>query len=244
MHSGYLNTKHLSVILASLSIAVMLFGLPPMNDGKASVSFDHWVNTDRRGSLASNNFQSVGLELEDIDVIKECSEEYGIDYRLIIALIKQESRFDKEAVSERGAVGLMQIMPVTDAEIREELQIDDSKPSDKHLRVGIYYYSRLFALFQDCSKNDQLSLALAAYNAGPSRIYDAQELAAYMGENPNSWESIRNALPLLSKRYYSLHKAVWNEGKPKNGCFGGWRQTVTFVDNIMDTYQQYKKSEN
>ena len=82
-----------------------------------------------------------------------------------------------------------------------------------------------------------MSLALAAYNAGPSRVYDAQELAAYMGEDPSSWRAVAKALPLLSKRYYSLHALVWNDARPKYGYYGSSRQTITYVDRVMNSYE-------
>ena len=172
-------------------------------------------------------------------IIRKYSEEYGIDYRLILAMMKQESQFDENAVSERGAIGLMQIMPVTHMELNEELDLEGSYLPEENVRVGIYYFSKLVRLFKTETRENGMRLALAAYNAGPSRVYDAQDLAAYLGENPIEWTSIRHVLPLLSKRYYSLHHAVWTESRPPAGYFGSWKETTNYVDNIMKTYHQY-----
>ncbi len=106
-------------------------------------------------------------------------------------------------------------MPVTNSEISEELDMKESYLPDENLKAGIYYFSKLYELFKGETEEDRLSLALAAYNAGPSRIYDAQELAAYLGENPSRWSSIQTMLPLLSKRYYSLHQSVWKITGPR-----------------------------
>ena len=133
----------------------------------------------------------------------------------------------------------MQIMPVTETEISNELALKDIHLSKENIRAGTYYFARLLDLFPDSKPEDRLRLALASYNAGPSRVYDAQELAAYLGENPCIWSSIQTVLPLLSKRYYSLHRAVWSEGKPPKGYFGSWRQTTAYVENIMKTYLSY-----
>jgi membrane-bound lytic murein transglycosylase MltF len=154
-------------------------------------------------------------------------------------MIKQESRFNHEAVSERGAQGLMQIMPVTHSEIAEEIDVQDPFLPRENLRAGIYYVSKLTELFKNVKGDDRTRLVLAAYNAGPSRIYDAQELAAYLGEDPHSWTSIRNVLPLLSKRYYSLHQSVWGSSRPPNGYYGSSNQTIRYVENIMKTFHNY-----
>jgi membrane-bound lytic murein transglycosylase F len=153
----------------------------------------------------------------------------------------QESQFDHDAVSERGAIGLMQLMPVTNAEILEDLDLEGNQLPEENIIAGTYYVSKLLGLFKDCSPEDRLRLMLASYNAGPSRIYDAQELGAYMGEDPRKWSTIEHMLPLLSKRYYSLHSSVWQSGKPRSGYFGSWRQTLAYVDNTMKIYQTFSK---
>lgn len=177
------------------------------------------------------------LSNDEILRIKRYSNYYKIDYRIILSMIKHESRFDSSAVSERGATGLMQMMPMTHAEIKEALAIDTAEMSVDNLQAGIYYFAKLYNLFSNIKGDDRLSFSLAAYNAGPARIYDAQEIAAYMGENPNEWSVIENVLPLLSKRYYSLHQEVWGDTKPRNGYFGSWKQTVAYVQNITKTYR-------
>jgi membrane-bound lytic murein transglycosylase F len=153
--------------------------------------------------------------------------------------MKQESQFDENAVSYRGARGLMQIMPVTNNEMVEELELRGSSHPRENIQAGIYYFSKLYRQFKAGTYGDRIRLALAAYNAGPSRIYDAQELASYLGENPSDWRSIRHVLPLLSKRYYSLHQAVWNDSRPPAGYFGSWRETSQYVDAIVKTYKGY-----
>ena len=193
-------------------------------------------------SFGANTSASLAEDMESVDFksVRKFSQEYGIDERLVLAIIKQESQFDENAVSYRGARGLMQIMPVTNMELVEELDLPKSSHPRENIHAGIYYFSKLYSLFKTGTKGDRIRLALAAYNAGPSRIYDAQDLAAYLGENPNEWRSIRNVLPLLSKRYYSLHQAVWDETKPPAGYFGSWRETSAYVDAIMKTYKGYR----
>jgi membrane-bound lytic murein transglycosylase MltF len=176
------------------------------------------------------------LSSSDISIIRRYSKLYGIDFRIILSIIKHESQFDSTAVSERGATGFMQLMPLTHAEMTEKLNLDSAAIVSDNLQAGIYYFSKLYNLFSTVPQEERLSFSLAAYNAGPSRIYDAQEIAAYMGENPNKWSVIENVLPLLSKRYYSLHQEIWGEPRPRNGYFGSWRQTIAYVQNITKTY--------
>ncbi len=170
------------------------------------------------------------------DEVSDVPNALGIDWRLIMAIIKQESRFDENAISNKGAQGLMQLMPITQREFMND-SINGFHPH-QNIKMGISYFLKLYALFEFAPKEDRLKLTLAAYNAGPSRIYDAQDIAAYLGENPFSWRAIQNALPLLSKRYYTLHQSIWDGGKPRNGYFGSWRQTVLYVQSVIKNHEE------
>jgi len=184
-----------------------------------------------------SNFENV-----EFRAVKRYSALYGVDYRLILAIIKQESQFDEEALSGRGAIGLMQIMPVTATEIRDKLDLAGTDHPVENIRAGVYYFSKLYSHFKGARARDRLRLALAAYNAGPARIGDAQVLAAYIGENPGSWSSIQSTLPLLSKRCYSLHETVWPNGKPPSGYFGEAHQTIDYVSSVVKTYSEYQSA--
>jgi len=172
--------------------------------------------------------------------IKSYSYRYGFDWRLVLAIMKVESGFVPEAVSEKGAFGLMQIMPLTGEEVGRRLAIEDITEPRGNIHGGMYYLNQLYGLFEGADHGDRIKLALAAYNAGVGRIYDAQELAAYFHDDPTKWQSVRDALPLLSKRYYTLHRNVWGKGAPRFGSFGDSGETLAYVDKIMDNYERYK----
>jgi len=103
------------------------------------------------------------------EVIYEEANRYNYDPKFILALIAIESEFHNWSVSEKGAKGLMQIMPDVAKSIAQELGIEWSGDRTLfnpflNIRLGIYYLSQLILDFQD------LKLALTAYNYGPTYI--------------------------------------------------------------------------
>ncbi|MCX6120506.1 MAG: transglycosylase SLT domain-containing protein [Ignavibacteriales bacterium] len=184
------------------------------------------------------SMSTAGLN-QYIPLVKKYSEEYKVDWILVLAVMKQESRFDHDAVSYKGAYGLMQIMPMTQIEISEKIGVEEALTPRNNIKVGIYHLKSLFAMFRNIPREDRICLTLAAYNAGLGRVQDAQKIASYMGNDPHKWSSIRAALPFLSKKNYTLHSRVWSDGCPPNGYLHSARQTVEYVDNILSCYDRY-----
>jgi soluble lytic murein transglycosylase-like protein len=181
--------------------------------------------------------------------IRRNSNRYGFDWRLILAVMNQESRFRIQAVSHRGAYGLMQIMPGTGMDVSSELGIDSIRQPENNITGGVYYLWRMRAMFSppdsdrgntSATEGDILKLALAAYNGGPSRVRDAQRLAVYLGLDPYRWDVIRDLLPMLERRYYTLHRSVWENGRPTGNYFYGWPETINYVDSVMEYYSYYQ----
>ncbi|MBQ7155555.1 MAG: lytic transglycosylase domain-containing protein [Synergistaceae bacterium] len=95
------------------------------------------------------------------DVIDSCAEKYNVDNELIRAMIQVESGWNTEAVSNKGAQGLMQLMPRTAA----MLGVTDPFDPEQNIEGGVRYISDL----TDKYRGD-IEKALAAYNAGPARV--------------------------------------------------------------------------
>jgi soluble lytic murein transglycosylase len=105
------------------------------------------------------------------DEIKSSAESYGIDPLLIAAIIRVESNFKENAVSPKGAVGIMQLMPETAQWIIEKgsfrnMTVEDAACcAEASIRLGTWYVRELYRQF-----DGNLPVVLAAYNAGPSRV--------------------------------------------------------------------------
>jgi membrane-bound lytic murein transglycosylase F len=172
--------------------------------------------------------------------IRESARRYGLDWRLVLATMKQESQFRADAESHRGAVGLMQLMPHTGAEVAEKIGVASIAHPEDNIRAGVYYLHRLHEMFEGANDADRIRLTLAAYNAGIGRIYDAQDVAAHLHENPMSWNAVRDALPLLSRRHEEFHRDVWNAARPRSGYLNNSRQTIAYVEHVLAHYEEYQ----
>ena len=104
------------------------------------------------------------------DIVKKYATKYHVDESLCVAVVKVESKFRHDAVSHRGALGLMQIMPDTGRWIARQLDEDFTPEKltdpETNIRFGVWYLSTLETEFED---NDVL--ALAAYNAGRGNVH-------------------------------------------------------------------------
>ncbi len=102
------------------------------------------------------------------EYVTKYSQEYNVDENLIYALIKAESNFQADAVSNKNALGLMQLMPSTAEEVATkngiELTEENILEPDTNINIGTKYISTLL------EKYECIEIALAAYNAGSGNV--------------------------------------------------------------------------
>lgn len=133
-------------------------------------------------------------------------EEVSPDPHLMLALMREESRFDPFAISRSGAIGVAQIMPATGEMIARELDYGDFNPENlfdvaTNLRFGSFYLEKMRKRF------GKLEYALAAYNAGPHRVEE------WLSElDHNSLEEFVEKIPFSETRKYvkRVLASYWN----------------------------------
>ncbi len=172
----------------------------------------------------------LGITISPFDrLIAYHAQAEGFDWRLIAALIFEESRFDPASRSDKGAVGLMQVRPVA-AEAVGAMQF--LAPAD-NVQTGVRYLRQLDDTFHAARGRDRLAIILAAYNAGPGHVHDAQMLARTFGYDPNRWQdALELMLPLLEEP--SIYQQL------PNGYAKG-HDTVAYVHRILERYERYKR---
>ncbi len=166
------------------------------------------------------------------DLIKRYAEKLNWDWRLLAALIFQESHFDPKANSWAGAKGLMQVMPAT----AEELNIQDLSDPKESIRGGTAYLKQMYDEFESISDSiTRIKFAMAAYNCGLGHVIDAQRLAEENNLKPDVWEENIDKM-LLALRFPK------NYNKPfvKFGYVRG-TEPVNYVNEIFQRYDQYQQ---
>jgi soluble lytic murein transglycosylase len=140
-----------------------------------------------RTYLKRNRIPHSQLDLPRLmDAIRNASERNDLEPSLVLAVIRTESTFQHDAVSRRGAVGLMQLLPQTAEAMADELGLDwvgehQLLEPDINIELGTRYLRKLLDHY-----HGDLDLALEAYNRGPTRL---ARLRAGGGEPPRAYAS-------------------------------------------------------
>lgn len=123
-------------------------------------------------------------------VIHYYAQRYGLDPALLCAVIKVESDNNPKAVSSKGAMGLMQLIPTT----AEELAVMDPLDINENVRGGCQYLKQMLVQF-----SGDLDLALAAYNAGPNAVRRHHGIPPFK-ETQNYVKKVKHYLEVFRSR--------------------------------------------
>jgi membrane-bound lytic murein transglycosylase MltF len=173
----------------------------------------------RRVKQIKNNTTDAELKRfqEMIALFRKYGERYNFDPLLLAAQGYQESRLNQNAKSPVGAVGVMQIMPATGA----QLKVGNIHITESNIHAGAKYMDQLMTkYFLDATfaEDDRPLFAFASYNAGPGNISRMRKLATERGLDPNKWF---NNVELVTAEKIGI-------------------ETTTYVRNIYKYYVAYK----
>jgi membrane-bound lytic murein transglycosylase MltF len=169
--------------------------------------------TDPTTSAEYKRFQQT------VVLFEKYGQKYGFDPLMLAAQGYQESQLKQDAKSHVGAVGVMQLMPATGA----ELKVGDIKQLEPNIHAGAKYMDQLMSkYFQDAHFDpaNRSLFAFAAYNAGPGRISQMRTEAARRGLDPDRWF---NNVELVTAEKVGI-------------------ETTTYVRNIYKYYVAYRLS--
>lgn len=200
---------------------------------KFHILYHKYFESPRIAERMESDFHSISggnISIYD-DYIKEISEEYGWDWRLIASVIYHESRFNPEAESWAGAYGLMQIMPST----ARSLGVDNFEQPTQNIKAGVLLLDWLDDQLSESvpDSTERIKFVLASYNVGLGHVKDAQRLARKYGKNSEIWDDnvdfyLRNK---SSEKYYKDPVVRWGY------CRGD--ESYFYVSKVLTNYQQY-----
>ncbi len=203
--------------------------------GLIKIIYDKYFNSTRKAKeIARSDYSSFsGQKLSPYDdLIKQNARKLNWDWRLLAAMVYQESQFDPQSQSWAGAAGLLQMMPAT---ARAHGVTNRTDPGQS-LRGGTDYLLWLERQWQSRVTNpgEQLKFILASYNVGIGHVYDACALTEKFGGDPTKWDEVKGYLLRLSnKKYYS-------DPVVKLGYARG-SEPVKYVDEILVRYERYRQ---
>ncbi len=151
------------------------------------------------------------------EIFRKYSDEYNMDYLLMMAEGYQESGLNQNAKSPVGAIGVMQLMPDTG----KEMNVGDITQESPNIHAGIKYFRSMVDKLYANEPMDDLNKVLftfASYNCGPNRVKQLRAEAASKGLDPNVW--VNNVEVIAAARVGA--------------------ETVSYVSNIYKYYVAYK----
>lgn len=208
-----------------------------LNDFMKTSTFNYikhkYLNISTYSSRSKSEYSSIkGSKISPYDqIIKDVAGRYDWDWRLIAALIFQESKFQLNQESWAGAYGLMQFMPT----VGPTFGVYPDSPPAVQIDGGIRKIIKNFKEWSTIEDSIQrVKFTFATYNAGIGHVLDAQRLAKKYGKDPQIWDdNVEIYIKKLSEpKYY--HDPV---------CYYGYMrgsETYNYVRSIFIRYTEYK----
>jgi membrane-bound lytic murein transglycosylase F len=165
------------------------------------------------------------------DLIKAGAEKLGWDWRLLAAVVYQESKFNPGGESWAGARGLMQLMPET----AKRFGASDVNNPKESMKAGVNYlmYLEKYWAKRVPDQQERLKFILASYNAGLSHILDARKLCVKYGKDDAIWEDVEFFLLKKSDPKYYRDPLV------KTG-YCKCEEPVNYVRFVLERFEEYK----
>jgi membrane-bound lytic murein transglycosylase F len=184
-----------------------------------------------RQILASRQYGMANGTISIYDrLIKKQAKHYGLDWRLVSAIIHQESRFKPDVVGKGGSYGLMQLMPNT----MKHFNINDFS-IEGQIASGCKLLHWLLDYYRNKGITDTVDIykfSLAAYNAGSRHVDEAMLLTETAGLNPLIWSDVEKIFARMSDKKF-IEDTKLNI-KPYNGSF-----TKDYVFRVWTIYRHY-----
>jgi len=152
-------------------------------------------------------------------IVRDVSDKYNIDPFIILSIMREESRFDTQARSQAGALGLMQLMPQTAYAIDKKINLNIKShehilDAKANINLGSYYMASLLKEF------GSLPAAVAAYNAGEDVVRKWQKAGNYQSFDEFiediPYEETKNYTKRVITTYFEYHKYSGEKGSPEN----------------------------
>ncbi|MBR4134169.1 MAG: transglycosylase SLT domain-containing protein [Bacteroidales bacterium] len=165
-------------------------------------------------------------------LVTDAAIRLGWDWRLLSALIYQESEFHIELRSRRGAEGLMQMLPSTAA----KMGFTDLFNPKESIKAGTEYLLLLQNMFRSkaADKEELCKFTLAAYNAGEGRIMDCIRYAESVGVDSRTWEGVASVIPEIRDE-----ATIQVDSVLRLGTFEG-SETIYYVKRVLSLYEDFK----
>jgi membrane-bound lytic murein transglycosylase F len=209
-------------VAMAIVVAVLLVGTPfvvPQRD------------VDAADTLEAESAEPVFCISPYDSLFRVYADTVGWDWKMLAAVAYVESKFDTAAVSNVGALGLMQIMPVT-ARAMGVPEGMESNP-DESVRAAAEYFAYLSRLFRHVPESERVNFVLASYNAGFGHVHDAMRLAHKYGKDRHVWnDNVEVYLRLKNDSIY------YTDSLCRNGRFAGL-ETLLFVRRVQSKYGEY-----